>query len=170
MPDHEQKSDQPAHKSAKRRAVIFTAPETVTTKSRDDNPNSQAKPKPESEVEPENEAASELGPQDATEATAETKTETEATGQPSTPEPLGWRAFGILAFLGGVMVAILGIGWQIWFSVDTQMDPFAWWLIGGALVFSVLLGGGLLALLRYSSRHHDHRVYDIDHFQKWHRR
>lgn len=89
---------------------------------------------------------------------------------PQAPQPMGWQAYGIIAFLGGVIVAILGIGWQIWFSVDTAMDPFAWWLIGGALVISVLLGGGLLLLLHYSSRHHDHRVYDADHFQKWHRR
>ena len=89
---------------------------------------------------------------------------------PQSPQPMGWQAHGIIAFLGGVIVAILGIGWQIWFSVDTAMDPFAWWLIGGALVISVLLGGGLLLLLHYSSRHHDHRVYDADHFQKWHRR
>ncbi|MEC8038464.1 MAG: hypothetical protein VX152_09235 [Pseudomonadota bacterium] len=89
---------------------------------------------------------------------------------PQSPQPMGWQAYGIIAFLGGVIVAILGIGWQIWFSVDTAMDPFAWWLIGGALVISVLLGGGLLLLLHYSSRHHDHRVYDADHFQKWHRR
>ena len=89
---------------------------------------------------------------------------------PQAPQPMGWQAYGIIALLGGVIVAILGIGWQIWFSVDTAMDPFAWWLIGGALVISVLLGGGLLLLLHYSSRHHDHRVYDADHFQKWHRR
>ena len=89
---------------------------------------------------------------------------------PQAPQPMGWQAYGIIALLGGVIVAILGIGWQIWFSVDTAMDPFAWWLIGGALVISVLLGGGLLTLLHYSSRHHDHRVYDADHFQKWHRR
>ncbi|CAI8397872.1 MAG: Uncharacterised protein [Rhodospirillaceae bacterium] len=93
-----------------------------------------------------------------------------STQVPQAPQPMGWQAYGIIAFLGGVIIAILGIGWQIWFSVDTAMDPFAWWLIGGALVISVLLGGGLLLLLHYSSRHHDHRVYDADHFQKWHRR
>ncbi|MBB23922.1 MAG: hypothetical protein CME02_00145 [Geminicoccus sp.] len=93
-----------------------------------------------------------------------------STQAPQSPQPMGWQAYGIIAFLGGVIIAILGIGWQIWFSVDTAMDPFAWWLIGGALVISVLLGGGLLLLLHYSSRHHDHRVYDADHFQKWHRR
>ena len=94
----------------------------------------------------------------------------QSTVAPQAPQPMGWQAYGIIAFLGGVIIAILGIGWQIWFSVDTAMDPFAWWLIGGALVISVLLGGGLLLLLHYSSRHHDHRVYDADHFQKWHRR
>ena len=94
----------------------------------------------------------------------------QSTGAPQAPQPMGWQAYGIIAFLGGVIIAILGTGWQIWFSVDTAMDPFAWWLIGGALVISVLLGGGLLLLLHYSSRHHDHRVYDADHFQKWHRR
>ena len=94
----------------------------------------------------------------------------QSTVAPQAPQPMGWQAYGIIAFLGGVIIAILGIGWQIWFSVDTAMDPFAWWLIGGALVISVLLGGGLLLLLHYSSRHHDHRVYDADHFQKWHQR
>jgi len=104
------------------------------------------------------------------EDTARTAADTSAHQPPQAPQPMGWQAYGIIALLGGVIVAILGIGWQIWFSVDTAMDPFAWWLIGGALVISVLLGGGLLMLLHYSSRHHDHRVYDADHFQKWHRR
>ena len=104
------------------------------------------------------------------EDTASTAADPGAHQPPQAPQPMGWQAYGIIALLGGVIVAILGIGWQIWFSVDTAMDPFAWWLIGGALVISVLLGGGLLLLLHYSSRHHDHRVYDADHFQKWHRR
>ncbi len=104
------------------------------------------------------------------EDTASTAADPGAPQPPQAPQPMGWQAYGIIALLGGVIVAILGIGWQIWFSVDTAMDPFAWWLIGGALVISVLLGGGLLMLLHYSSRHHDHRVYDADHFQKWHRR
>ena len=90
--------------------------------------------------------------------------------QPQSPQPMGWRAYGIIALLLGAIVAVLGIGWRIWFSVDTQMDPFAWWLIGGALVVSIALGGGLTFLLSHSSRHHDHKVYEADHFKKWDRR
>ena len=86
------------------------------------------------------------------------------------PEPLGWRAYALLAFMVLVIIAMIGVGWRIWFSVDTVMDPFVWWLIAGALVVSIGLGGGLLFLLRYSSRHHDHKVYDADHFKKWDRR
>ena len=86
------------------------------------------------------------------------------------PDPMGWRAFALIAFMVVVMIGLVGVGWRIWFSVDTAMDPFAWWLIGGALVISVLLGGGLLYLLSHSSRHHDHKVYDADHFRKWDRR
>ncbi len=86
------------------------------------------------------------------------------------PDPLGWRALALLAFMGVVIIGLIAVGWQIWFSVDTAMDPFAWWLIGGALLISIALGGGLTFLLSHSSRHHDHKVYEADHFKKWDRR
>jgi len=86
------------------------------------------------------------------------------------PAPLGWRAFVLVGFMALVAVALITVGWRIWFSVDTEMDPFAWWLISGALLISVALGGGLTFLLSHSSRHHDHKVYDADHFKKWDRR
>ena len=89
---------------------------------------------------------------------------------PQKPEPLGWGAYSLIAFMVLVIAGLIGVGWRIWFSVDTAMDPFAWWLIGGALVNSIALGGGLLFLLSHSSRHHDHKVYDADHFKKWDRR
>ena len=50
------------------------------------------------------------------------------------PAPLGWRAFVLVGFMALVAVALITVGWRIWFSVDTEMDPFAWWLIGGALL------------------------------------
>lgn len=62
----------------------------------------------------------------------------------------GWLALGVL-------LAFLGV--SVWYAIyawgslgDTQMSTFGWFaLIAGSLI-SIAVGGGLMALIFYSSR------------------
>ena len=70
----------------------------------------------------------------------------------------GWVVIVVL----GVLLAAGGIGaWQIWASMgDTVISTHGLIALVIGAVFTLLLGGGLMALAFYSARHgHD----DIDH-------
>ena len=55
---------------------------------------------------------------------------------------------GLLALLG---VAIW-VAYRQWTLVDVDMPGWAWAVIGLAVALSLLVGGGLMALIFYSSR------------------
>jgi TRAP-type C4-dicarboxylate transport system permease small subunit len=63
----------------------------------------------------------------------------------------GWLALVVLA---GFLVASIWISVQAWNSLgEVHMSTFGWVaLIGGSLL-TITVGGGLMALLFYSSRH-----------------
>ncbi len=64
--------------------------------------------------------------------------------------PGGWF---VLVALGALLVASIVYALDIWTSMDVAMSGWGWgFLIAGVLV-SVALGGGLMALVFYSSRH-----------------
>ena len=64
----------------------------------------------------------------------------------------GWLALTVLL---GFLAASIWISVQAWNSFgDVHMSVFGWVaLIGGSLL-TIAVGGGLMALLFYSSRHH----------------
>ena len=62
----------------------------------------------------------------------------------------GWIAIVVLAGF---------LGWAIWYAVRTWgalagvgISPFGWVMLGFGVVVTLVVGGGLMALLFYSSR------------------
>jgi len=63
--------------------------------------------------------------------------------------PGGWF---ILIALGALLVAAIVYAVQIWTAMDVAMSGWGWGFLVAGVVVSVALGGGLMALVFYSSR------------------
>lgn len=61
----------------------------------------------------------------------------------------GWF---VLAVLGAFVVASGWYAASIWNSIDAQMSGIGWGMLIAGVIVSLLLGGGLSALVIYSSR------------------
>ena len=65
--------------------------------------------------------------------------------------------FGIVALVGTLLALLAASLWwafSLWTSVDTEaMPPGLWAALVGGVVFSLLVGCGLMALIFYSNRH-----------------
>ena len=57
--------------------------------------------------------------------------------------------FVLLAFLAGA-VWVGHYGWES--AGDVTMPAWGWWMMGLGIFFTVVVGGGLMALVFYSSR------------------
>jgi hypothetical protein len=65
--------------------------------------------------------------------------------------PGGW--FAIIVLLGFLIGAIV-YAVQAWTAMgDVQVSPLGWIFMGLGVVVTILVGGGLMALVFYSSRH-----------------
>jgi hypothetical protein len=64
------------------------------------------------------------------------------------------RYFYIVAPLLALLAASLWFAITAWGRIAGDPIPaYAWFAIAGGAIFSVLIGGGLMALMFYSSRH-----------------
>ncbi|HEX3432039.1 MAG TPA: hypothetical protein VHT03_14255 [Rhizomicrobium sp.] len=64
----------------------------------------------------------------------------------------GWGWFAILALLA-LLVAALCYGIFAWQDVpNVGIPPIGWLFLALGVIFTILVGGGLMALLFYSSR------------------
>lgn len=65
--------------------------------------------------------------------------------------PWGWFAIIVLF---GFLIAAIAYAIHAWNALDgVGISPLGWVFLGCGVVFTVLVGGGLMALLFYSSRH-----------------
>ena len=75
--------------------------------------------------------------------------------KPGTPSsrlgPAGWIAIAVLLFF---------LGWAAWYAVHTwnalsgvAMSPLGWFFMICGIVVTIAVGGGLMWLVFYSSRH-----------------
>lgn len=64
--------------------------------------------------------------------------------------PGGWF---ILIALAVLLAASIVYALDIWNSMDAAMSGWGWGFLVAGVVVSVALGGGLMALVFYSSRH-----------------
>jgi prolipoprotein diacylglyceryltransferase len=66
--------------------------------------------------------------------------------------PWGWFAVVVLL---GFLVAAIAYAVHAWNALDgVGISPLGWTFLVFGVVFTILVGGGLMALLFYSSRHH----------------
>jgi hypothetical protein len=64
------------------------------------------------------------------------------------------RTFLILSPLFVLLAVALGFAGSAWMRLDGDPTPlYGWVAIGGGVLFSLLVGGGLMALVFYSNRH-----------------
>lgn len=63
--------------------------------------------------------------------------------------PWGWFALAVMA---GLLIAAVIYAIQAWSSFDTTISTAGWIFMGMGIVFTTLVGGGLMALVFYSSR------------------
>ena len=62
--------------------------------------------------------------------------------------------FALLTALLGLLAASVWYAYGLWTSVETEaLPPGLWAALVGGVVFSLLVGCGLMALVFYSSRH-----------------
>lgn len=64
------------------------------------------------------------------------------------------RAAFVIVPLFALLAAAIWYAATVWVRLgDEPMPSWGWLAIGGGVLFSVLIGGGLMALTFYSSRH-----------------
>lgn len=64
------------------------------------------------------------------------------------------RSLYVIAPLIALLAAALWFAASAWGRFDDDPVPlWGWFALGGGVVFSLLIGGGLMALMFYSSRH-----------------
>ena len=79
-------------------------------------------------------------------------------GAPGTEERAGkkgppWGAILLYGALFAIFFAAVLIAIRIWFTIgDSQMNFHGWFAMGLGVFFSLVIGGGLMALVFYSSR------------------
>lgn len=66
--------------------------------------------------------------------------------------PLSTGGWFVLAILCAFVAASIWYAASIWTSIDAQMSGIGWGMLIAGVIVSVLLGGGLSALVIYSSR------------------
>ncbi|HEY1836040.1 MAG: hypothetical protein WBQ17_01940 [Rhizomicrobium sp.] len=73
----------------------------------------------------------------------------------STERKLGiWGWFSIVVLIG-FLIAAIAYAIHAWNALaGVGISPLGWVFLGCGVVFTLLVGGGLMALLFYSSRHH----------------
>jgi hypothetical protein len=71
---------------------------------------------------------------------------------PSSSKRLGvWGWFAITMLLAFLLVAIV-YAIHAWNVVDATVSPLGWFFMAMGIVFTIAVGGGLMALVFYSSR------------------
>jgi hypothetical protein len=64
------------------------------------------------------------------------------------------RAFYVIVPLFALLAAAIWFAASAWTRLDdVSIPPWGWLAVGGGILFSSLIGGGLIALIFYSSRH-----------------
>lgn len=58
----------------------------------------------------------------------------------------------IMAALLGLLALALWVAYREWTLVDVDVPAWAWFAMAGGVTISILVGGGLMALIFYSSR------------------
>jgi hypothetical protein len=58
----------------------------------------------------------------------------------------------VIAALLGLLGLALWVAYRQWILVDVDVPAWAWWSMGFGALLSILVGGGLMALIFYSSR------------------
>ena len=58
----------------------------------------------------------------------------------------------VIAALLGLLGLALWVAYRQWILVDVDVPAWAWWSMGLGAVLSFVVGGGLMALIFYSSR------------------
>ena len=58
----------------------------------------------------------------------------------------------VIAALLGLLGLTLWVAYRQWIFVDTELPAWAWMALGLGTVLALLVGGGLMALIFYSSR------------------
>ncbi len=64
--------------------------------------------------------------------------------------PWGWVTLVVLV---GLLVASIVYATHVWGAVDTTISPMGWFFMFLGIVVTIAVGGGLMALVFYSSRH-----------------
>ncbi|HEY2071232.1 MAG TPA: hypothetical protein VGG48_16870 [Rhizomicrobium sp.] len=62
----------------------------------------------------------------------------------------GWLTLVVLV---GLLIAAIVYAVHAWNSVHTQVSTAGWIFMTMGVIFTILVGGGLMALVFYSSRH-----------------
>ena len=63
-----------------------------------------------------------------------------------------WGWFAIVVLLAFLVVAIV-YAIHAWNVVDATVSPLGWVFMAMGVIFTIAVGGGLMALVFYSSRH-----------------
>ena len=63
------------------------------------------------------------------------------------------KALYIIVPLLALLVAALWFAVEMWTGLVADVPLYGWFAIAGGVVFSLALGGGLMALMFYSERH-----------------
>jgi hypothetical protein len=58
----------------------------------------------------------------------------------------------LVAALLGLFGLALWVAYRQWILVDVEVPTWAWFAMAGGVTISILVGGGLMALIFYSSR------------------
>jgi hypothetical protein len=64
--------------------------------------------------------------------------------------PWGWLTVVVLV---GLLIVAIVYAIHAWGVVQTTVSPLGWLFMGMGIVFTIAVGGGLMALVFYSSRH-----------------
>jgi len=65
----------------------------------------------------------------------------------------GMKSLYLLTPLFALLVATFWFAGETWTRMGDVVPPWGWFAIGGGVLFSLAIGGGLMALMFYSARH-----------------
>jgi len=63
------------------------------------------------------------------------------------------KSLWIIVPLFALLIAAFWFAGEAWSRLNEAVPPYGWFAIGGGIFFSLLIGGGLMALMFYSARH-----------------